>query len=67
MVPSQIRFCCTTKGTPSAGFEEATCREFYGHKEMNSANNLGELGRRCLPCQDSDENPALADAFLVAL
>lgn len=34
---------------------------------MTSANNLGELGSRYLPCQGSEENPALADAFFEAL
>ena len=34
---------------------------------MTSANNLGELGSRYLPCQGSEENPASADAFCEAL
>lgn len=38
-------------------FEETSCHVSYNHREMISANNLGELGRRSFPSQASDESP----------
>ena len=35
----------------STAFKEATCLEFYSHKEMNSGNNLEELRSRYPFCQ----------------
>lgn len=51
----------------NAAFKEATCLQFYSYKEMNSANNLGELRSRYPFCQGSEKRPVLADTFFVTL
>lgn len=45
-----------------SGFEEASFRESYSHKEINFANNLRVLGESSR--EPSDENPVLADTLI---
>lgn len=48
-------------------FEGSSLYELYGHKEMNSASNLSDLGSSSFPIDPPNENPVLADILIAAL